>query len=83
MTRSRVRERERLRRPVETSDPAGLAAYADELRPLVTEARTLADEATLPPAQRTHSRVYLRRRALKVLRELAARVDAATPQPTP
>ena len=64
---------------METTDPAALAAYAGELRPLVEEARALADEATLPPGQRVHSRAFLRRRALKVLRELAARVDAAAP----
>lgn len=33
MTRSRVRERERIRAAVQTTDPAELAAYAGALRP--------------------------------------------------
>lgn len=77
MTRSRVRDRERLRRSVETSDPAALAAYAGELRPVVMKLRTLAEDATAPPTKRVHSRAFLRGGMLRGLREIEARIDAA------
>jgi len=51
VTRSRVRERERIRAAVQTPDPAALAAYAGALRPVVTirelEARIDAAAPTL------------------------------------
>ena len=80
MSRSRVRERERLRAPVQTTDPAALASFAGELRPVVTKLRELAEEATARPAERVHSRLFLRTHALKALRELEARLDAAAPE---
>lgn len=78
MTRSRVRERERIRASVQTTDPAALAAYAELLRPVVTNLRALAEDATATPDQRVHSRVYLRREILKALREIEARIEVAT-----
>jgi hypothetical protein len=78
MSRSRVRERERLRAAIQTSDPAALAAYADMLRPVVTNLRSLAEDATATPDQRVHSRVFLRREILKGLRELESRIEVAT-----
>ena len=81
MSRSRVRERARLRAPVETSDPAALAAYAGALRPVVTTLRTMVEDATAAPSKRIHSRAYLRREILRGIRELEARIDAATPGP--
>lgn len=77
MSRSRVRERERTRAAIQTSDPAALAAYADLLRPVVTNLRALAEDATATPDKRVHSRVFLRREILKGLREIEARIDAA------
>lgn len=82
MSRSRVRERARIRAAVQTTDPAALAAYADLLRPVVTNLRALAEDATATPDQRVHSRVFLRREILKALREIEARIDAATSKPT-
>ena len=79
MTRSRIRERARLRAPVETTDPAGLAAYASELRPVVASLRAMAEDATARPSQRIHDRAFLRRGMLKSLRELEARIDVADP----
>ncbi|MRG95765.1 hypothetical protein [Polyangium spumosum] len=79
MKRSRVRERERLRAPVETTDPAALAAYAGELRPVVASLRALAEDATAAPSQRVHARSFLRRELLRGIRELEARIDAAAP----
>ncbi|MRG97658.1 hypothetical protein [Polyangium spumosum] len=83
MKRSRVRERERLRAPVETTDPAALAAYAGELRPVVANLRALAEDATTAPSQRVHARAFLRREILRGIRELEARIDAAAPAPSP
>jgi hypothetical protein len=77
--RSRLRERLRLRAPVETTDPAALAKYAGELRPVVAALRALAEDATSPADKRVHSRAYLRCGMLKGLRELEARIDAAAP----
>lgn len=79
MTRSRVRERERIRAAVETTDPAAMAAYAGELRPVVTNLRTLIEDATAEPSKRVHARPYLRRELLKSIRELEARIEAAAP----
>lgn len=79
MSRSRVVLRERLRAPVPTSDPAALAAYADELRPVVATLRTLAEEAMLPASRRVHSRAFLRSGLLKSLRTFEARLAAAMP----
>jgi phage-related minor tail protein len=78
MTRSRVRERERIRSAVQTSDPAALAAYAALLRPVVANLRALAEDATATPDQRVHSRVYLRREILKGLREIETRIEVAS-----
>jgi hypothetical protein len=61
VSRSRVRERARLRAPVETTDPAALAAYAAALRPVLVRLRVLAEDATARPSQRIHSRALLRR----------------------
>ncbi len=79
MSRSRVRLREALRAPVETTDPAALAAYANELRPVVASLRTLAEDATVRPSKRVHSRAFLRSEMLKAVRVLEARLDAAAP----
>ena len=78
MSRSRVRERERIRAAVQTTDPAALAAYARLLRPVVTNLRALVEDATATPDERVHSRVFLRRETLKSIRELEARIDVAT-----
>jgi hypothetical protein len=75
--RSRVVERERIRAAVETTDPAGLAAYAGELRPVVTSLRALTEDATAAPDKRVHSRAFLRKEMLKGIRELEARLDVA------
>jgi hypothetical protein len=84
VSRSRERERARLRAPVETTDPAGIAAYAAELRPVVTLLRQLTEDATAPADKRVHSRAFLRKDMLRGLRELEARLDAAAlPAPTP
>ena len=77
MSRSRVRERERLRAAVQTTDPAALATFAGELRPAVTKLRELVEDATARPVDRVHSRLFLRTHSLKALRELEARIDAA------
>jgi hypothetical protein len=79
MTRSRVRERERIRAAVQTTDPVALAAYAGELRPIVADLRALAEDATAPPGERVHSRPFLRRDILKKLRALEAWINAAAP----
>ncbi|MRG92542.1 hypothetical protein [Polyangium spumosum] len=81
MKRSRVRERERLRAPVETTDPAALAVYAGALRPVVASLRALVEDATAAPSQRVHARAFLRREILRGIRELEARLDAASPHP--
>ncbi len=78
MSRSRVRERERIRAAVQTTDPAALAACAELLRPVVVNLRALVEDATAPPSDRLHSRVFLRREALKRLRELEARIEVAS-----
>jgi hypothetical protein len=83
MKRSRVRDRARLRAPVETSDPAALAAYAGALRPVVTNLRTLVEDATAAPSKRVHARSFLRREILRGIRELEARLDAAAPVTSP
>lgn len=84
MSRSRVRERERIRAAVQTSDPAALAAYAELLRPVIANLRALVEDATATPSKRIHSRVFLRHEALKRLRELEVRIDVATqPQTEP
>jgi hypothetical protein len=73
--RSRVRLREALRAPVETTDPAALAAYAKQLRPVVATIRTLAEDAT---AQRpVYSREHLRSEMLKALRVVETRREVA------
>jgi hypothetical protein len=79
VSRSRVRERERLRALVQTTDPAALAAFADELRPVVAGLRALAEDATAAPSKRVHSRTFLRSGMLKGLRTLEARLGAAAP----
>lgn len=79
MSRSRVRERERIRASVVTTDPAALAAYAELLRPVVASIRTLVEDATSAPDKRVHSRVFLRREILKALREIETRIEVAAP----
>ena len=78
--RSRV-ERRAARRVVPTTDPAALATFALSLQPLMKEVRTLADDATIAPGQRVHSRVYLRKGIFKALRELEARLQAVEATP--
>ena len=75
--RSRVRLREALRRPVETTDPAALATYAGELRPVVATIRTFAEDATA--AKPVYSREHSREQMLKALRVLETRLDVAAP----
>lgn len=82
MSRSRVRERERIRAAVQTTDPAALTAYAGTLRPVVAGLRTLVEDATAAPSKRVHARAFLRREILRGIRELEARLDAAAPHPT-
>ena len=77
-TRSRVRLREALRTPVQTSDPAALAAYAAELRPLVSSLRAFAEDATA--ARPVYSREHQRSEMLKAIRVLEARLEAAAAQ---
>jgi hypothetical protein len=79
VSRSRERERARLRAPVETTDPAALTTYANALRPVVANLRALTEDATARPAQRIHSRAFLRSGILKNIRELEARLAAAAP----
>lgn len=78
MSRSRVRERERIRSAVQTTDPAALAAYAALLRPVVTNLRTLVEDATAEPSKRVHARSFLRREILKGLREIETRIEVAS-----
>jgi len=80
-TRSRVRLRVALRAPVETSDPAALAAYAGTLRPVMATLRELAEDATA--ARPVYSREHLRSEMLKALRVVEARLDAAAPVALP
>lgn len=82
MSRSRVRERERIRTAVQTTDPAALAAYAELLRPVVTNIRTLVEDATAEPSKRIHARSFLRREILKSLREIEARIAVAVNKST-
>jgi len=76
--RSRVVERERIRAIVQTTDPAALAAYAGALRPVVASLRVLVEDATAEPSKRVHARTYLRESMLKKIRELEARIEAAS-----
>jgi hypothetical protein len=80
---SRERERRCKRAPVETTDPAGLAAYAAGLRPFVARLRALAEDATVQrEGEQVYSRAFLRRRMLRNLRVLEARIAlAAGPEP--
>lgn len=77
MSRSRVRERERIRSAIQTTDPATLAAYAELLRPVVASLRALTEDATAEPSKRVHARSFLRREMLKRVREIEARINAA------
>lgn len=79
MSRSRVRDRERIRAAVQTTDPAAMAAYAGALRPVVTNLRTLVEDATAEPSKRVHARSFLRREILRGIRELEARIEVAAP----
>ena len=72
-----MRLREALRAPVETTDPAALAVYAQQLRPVVVTLRSLAEDATA--AKPVYSREHLREQMLKSIRVLEARIDAAAP----
>lgn len=74
-TRSRVRQREALRAPVQTTDPAALAAYAKTLRPAVATLRTFAEDATA--AKPVYSREHSREQMLKALRVVETRLDVA------
>ncbi|MDI3291023.1 hypothetical protein [Polyangium sp. 15x6] len=81
MSRSRVRERERIRAAIHTTDPAALVAYVNTLRPVVTSLRMLVEDATAEPSKRIHARSFLRRELLRGIRELEARINAAAPAP--
>ncbi len=83
MKRSRVRERERIRAAVQTTDPAALASYAGTLRPVVANLRALVEDATAAPSQRVHARAFLRRELLRGIRELEARINTAASSVTP
>ena len=63
--RSRVRLREALRAPVETTDPAALTAYAKHLRPVVATLRTFVEDATA--ARPVYSKEHARHEMLKAL----------------
>jgi hypothetical protein len=78
VSRSRVQLRERLRAHVETTDPAALATYAGELRPVVATLRALVEDATA--ARPVYSREHVRGEMLKALRALEARLDVADPE---
>jgi len=69
--------REALRAPVETTDPAALAAYAQQLRPVVATIRELAEDATA--AKPIFSKAHCREQILKSLRILETRINAAAP----
>jgi hypothetical protein len=77
VSRSRVRLREALRAPVETTDPAALAAYAKQLRPVVATIRELAEDATA--AKPVYSREHCREQILKAIRVVETRLDVAAP----
>jgi hypothetical protein len=72
--RGKHQKKLRIQALVQTAD---LATYAAELRPIVTELRALAEDATACPTLRVHSRPFLRKRILRKLREVEARLDAA------
>jgi hypothetical protein len=74
----RLRREEHLRSLVQTTDPAALARYAAELRPVVASLRTLAEDATAP--RPVFSREHLRHEMLKGLRAIEDRIDAAAPE---
>ena len=78
-TRSRVRPREALRAPVETlSDPAALARYAAELRPVVATIRSFAEDATAGEASSdSRERTEPGAESLKALRVVETRLDVA------
>ena len=69
------------RRPVDTTSPAALAAWARDARDLTREIRLFAEDATMPSGERLHARVYLRKMICRRLRELDARIDALAPAP--
>src|SRR5262249_45473008 len=77
-SRTRVRFREALRAPVVTTDPAALAAYAAELRPVVAPIRSFAEPATAP--RPVYSREHARDQILKAIRVVETRLDAAAPR---
>ena len=81
MTRARIGEhRERLRRPIDTADPAALISWAYELWIYVADIRQLAEQATLPPRQRVYTRAHTRRHLIKAIRELEIRLAVVAPQ---
>ena len=65
------------RAPVPTTDPAGLADFAGELRPHVAALRAAGLDATARPSQRQRARVALRKDMLRALCYLEARLGAA------
>ncbi len=75
--RNRTNAKIRKAAAVETTDPAAIATYAKGLRPVVASLRTLAEEATARPAQRIHTRAFLRDGMLRALREVETRLDVA------
>jgi hypothetical protein len=74
----RARKEEHLRALVETTDPAALARYAGELRPIVAGLRAFAEDATAP--RPVFSREHAREQLLKSLRAIEDRIDAAAPE---
>ena len=73
----RARKEEHLRALVQTTDPAALARYAGELRPIVASLRGFAEDATAP--RPVYSREHAREQMLKALRAVEDRIDAAAP----
>jgi hypothetical protein len=71
-----AKERARLRVPIDRADPQAMTAWIHGLRPLVADIRGLAEEATLPPAHRRYARVFLRRRLLRAVLAMEARLEA-------
>ncbi len=74
----RLRREEHLRSLVQTTDPAALARYAAELRPVVATIRSFAEDATA--ARPVYSKEHARHEMLKSIRAIEDRIDAAAPE---
>jgi hypothetical protein len=71
----RARKEEHLRALVTTTDPAALAQFAGELRPVVASLRALAEDATA--ARPVYSKEHARHEMLRAIRTIEDRIDAA------